>query len=376
MHSSSTFTASPVEGAALFLDLDNYLDSVRFFSSALEWDFASPLHAAIEATASQFGFTLARTFGDGYLLYRAAPIDSSLFSLSSSLLRHLDTALGQHGFSFKAALVAGPFVRATRKAADGSFEVMLCGPIVNLAGKRIASLDKRMVFCSWPTAPQSTQLTFDQLTEQADGRIVAELSLDDVDKLTSLKVKSLPTVPKVSKEAAEAKLAFSAQVKAFMLEMIKLADDKAKAVFGVSVILLVYLSNGGGWLTPASLSRVSGALETLRVFSLAAALLLLLASSACGVAVLFPRAGPRHKGFISFATIAAWPSAASYAQATLVLSPTSALRENTMHNYLIAQVARQKYGWLRHSITFIGLGTVCAIVYILLSWLSGIAPTK
>lgn len=166
-------------GAIIFIDLDDYLALVRALSPHEEWIFLKPLYAIVENSARQFGFFLIRSFGDGFLLYAEGHPDDRLFSLAVSLLSQLRRDLRSQGVSYKAALVGGHFM-LVRQVRDLSLEeVLICGATANLAGKKVAALDKRSIFCSWPDISERTQdLTFDDISISTPLRrnIVCELN--------------------------------------------------------------------------------------------------------------------------------------------------------------------------------------------------------
>lgn len=161
---------------------------------------------------------------------------------------------------------------------------------------------------------------------------------------------------------------FVTTVKEFVLETIKLADDKAKAVFAVSGALLVYLFNGGGWPRPEVLFSLPDWPQFVRLTFLVAAMVALLISSVYALAVLMPRMGTTYKGLVFFGSIQAWPSAKTYADEIMRQDAKSLERESAMHNYEISKVAMKKYHALNHALVFMAIGTLGCLIYLGLSW--------
>jgi hypothetical protein len=369
---------SIVSGAILFIDLDKYLMLVREFDAAEEWAYVEPLHRTIEATALRYGFVLTRTFGDGFLLYRTADVGASLLSLSSSLVVALQSALGKQLISFKASLAGGDFLIAKRILSSGNEELVLCGPLVNFVGKKLGTLDQQSLFCSWPKDGEALRsLKFSVLDAPAADRTNLTCEVSDAHALACILIEAETPSMQAKPTQQLDSLPFTNAIKEFILETIKLADDKAKAVFAVSGALLVYLFNGGGWPRPDKLPNSSDIAELTRLVALCMAMFALIVSSLYSLAVLLPRMTTNFKGLVFFGSIAAWPSAKSYSDELARNDSTSLQRESAMHNYEISKVTLKKYKALNRSLVWMGLGVLATLIYLGISWwLQAAVPSK
>lgn len=163
---------------------------------------------------------------------------------------------------------------------------------------------------------------------------------------------------------------FSNQTKTYLLEMIKMADDKAKAAFGVAGALLVFLFNAPPKVhidTQASINwtHLCGAIVW------AVSVMGLLVSSALAFFVLLPRMKTAVRGLTFFASVAAWDSPEAYADELGKRSTLNLDRQNAMHNFELAGVAVRKYRALNLTMVIGAAGFGALLVFLVFRWLTG-----
>jgi hypothetical protein len=161
-------------------------------------------------------------------------------------------------------------------------------------------------------------------------------------------------------------LKFINDIKTVLIENIKLADDKAKAVFAISAAFLVYLFNGAGWPNFNSLLVVCDLSQITRLAFLCLSMLALLASSVHSLLVAIPRMGTAFRGIVFFGSIAKWGSASEYADTVLQSDILDLRRESAMHNYELSGVAVKKFR--ARCLILMAVGVALALAYIGLSW--------
>lgn len=166
-----------VEGAVIYLDIDNYLERARDMPPAEELAWASTLQSKILATANDYEINPVRTFGDAILLYAAGSIDGGLYGRLLEFFKGTARALAEENVSFKAVSAAGRFYLNQELWASGGMR--LTGPLVNLAGKRMRHCRAGSVVVLWPEDGQLKDQTFRQLSE-ADTMRESVLCLRDL----------------------------------------------------------------------------------------------------------------------------------------------------------------------------------------------------
>lgn len=157
--------------------------------------------------------------------------------------------------------------------------------------------------------------------------------------------------------------AFNFQVKSYLLEMIKMADDKAKACFAVSTAILVYLFN----VKPNSSFAVGRPVDwsfTLQSAIWTTSSIVLLISSALSFFVLLPRMGTSVRGIIFFSSIAEFESASHYAENISMRNSTALFKHGAMHNFELSTVAVKKYKALRRAMTSGFFGVMLLLLFL------------
>jgi hypothetical protein len=352
-------------GVVLMVDLDNYLDRVRHMTPNAEWTFVAPIYRSAEALATKHHLHLVRIFGDGFLLYGEGQPDQKQLRNAIRFLVELQATLEEKAFRFKAAIVGGAVVLSERRSATGEIETVLAGATANVAGKAIRRAARGTLELNWPASSAALDAeTFETITGAATRRTasvsIAELTPDG-DPFV------LPPTPK-SDTATPAEIsAFSSSVKGVAFDTIKMADDKAKAIFAVSGGFLVYLFNGRA--NPAEFFVACGASHLVRLGSWIAAMLLFIASAVFALLVLYPRTGTSHRGLLFYGSIRLWGSSAAYADRLKELSPADLARESAIHNFDVSGVAVQKYTALRRSIWLMASGILVALLFLGIQWI-------
>lgn len=164
---------------------------------------------------------------------------------------------------------------------------------------------------------------------------------------------------------------FNSLTKSYLLEMIKMADDKAKAAFGVSAALLVYLVN----TPPDVIIDANTAPNWPHAFAVIIWILAALGfatTSALSFFVLLPRMNTAIKGLTFFASIAEWESPEAYAEEVGRRTRTSLDRNTAMHNFELSNVAVKKYRSLNLSMLIGVFGFGLLIVFLVCRWLFGV----
>ncbi len=353
-------------GAVLMLDLDLYLDQVRALSPEGEWNIVYPVYAAVESLATARDFHLVRIFGDGFLLYALGEPDRCLLDKAIGLLVDLRTELARHGFNFKAALAAGTLVLAERHSEAGELETVIAGAVANTAGKAIRKAVRATLTLNWPqTDVANPAETFDSISAGTARRVttVAISSLAagvDPFSLSPMLDATMATPTEIA--------SFSGAVKGVLFEVIKMADDKAKAIFAVAGGFLVFLFNGKvDW---AEFIAFVDLADLLRFAFWLCAMLLFIGSSFFALHVLYPRVGTSHKGLLFYGSIAQWADAATYTDRLKNASSGDLARESAVHNFDLSKVTVAKYSALRRSIWTMSLGIIAALLFLGTQWLA------
>ena len=352
-------------GVVLMLDLDKYLDRVRHMTPSAEWTFVAPIYRSAEALATKHHLHLVRIFGDGFLLYGEGQPDQKLMHNAIAFLVELRISLEEQAFLFKAAIVAGAVVLSERRSATGELETVLAGATANVAGKAIRRAARGTLELNWPSssAPFATE-SFETISAAAARRTasvaITDLTLDG-DPFT------LPPAAKSDIATAGELSAFSGSVKSVIFDTIKMADDKAKAIFAVSGGFLVYLFNGR--VDPAEFFVFCGVSHLVRLGAWLAAMVLFFASACFALLVLYPRTGTSHKGLLFYGSIHAWGSSKAYADRLREHSANDLARESAIHNFDVSGVAERKYTALRRSIWLMALGILAALLFLGVQWI-------
>ena len=353
-------------GAVLFVDLDNYLDAVKSMGATEEWHYLRSYYEMAAKSAANSGCKMVRTFGDGLLLYAEGDPDTDLLQRCASFLRNLHTALRKTGVSFKAAVVGGEISRITSSGANGEIEVLLAGPIANYAGKQIQRLGKGKLFCAWPFDAADNKVSYADLEAGNSNYRMCTLELINITKLIpSLKNSGLSPTSASSNIGSEKPetLEFSNEVKSLTVDMIKLADDKAKAAFALSTALVVYLFNGQEYFP-----SLDSAVEILKAITFFGALCGLGISAYYSMRVLMPRMRTNYDGLVFFDSVAAKASGKEYADAVMSASKEDLQRETAIHNYELAKVTAEKFDSLKKCLRFLCWGVLAAVIFILVMW--------
>lgn len=359
-------------GIVVMLDLDLYLDQVRHLPPDKEWQIAEPVYSAVESTATKHNFHLVRTFGDGFLLYSLGEPDQLNLNRSISFLIALRDILAAHFFSFKAAIAAGTLILAERRSSSGENETIIAGAVANTAGKVIRKTPRGALAINWPVREAADAAeTFERISRGV-GRRTATVSLTNLTPLID-PFAMTSFGENISSSPAEM-LAFSGGVKSTIFDTIKMADDKAKAIFAVSGGFLVYLFNGKA--DPSDFFVLCGGPHLTRLASWVLAMILFFASSIFALRVLYPRVGTTHKGLFFYGSIQGWGAANAYEERLKSSSLSELAKESAIHNYDISGVATRKYSMLRYSIWTMALGSLAALAFLFTQWFYFPVPLK
>jgi hypothetical protein len=361
-------------GAVIFVDLDRYLSYVENLRPDREWAFTKPIYKIVEIESASFGITLTRTFGDGFLFYVESEINKRLLENCMSFLASLRDRLSKYnGMTFKASVVAGLFVRTERIGSDGLREIILAGAPVNFAGKQIVKAERRSLFVSWLLSGcKCYPLSFLDISRSNPSRRVITVDMLQAESVSAI----WPNVPWTDESLAPPSrtvsdpdiLKFVNDTKTLMFDSIKLADDKAKAVFAVSAAFLVYLFNSVGW-PKFSLVLTFSVQQGMAILTLVSAIVALLTSTFFSLRVVIPRMQTSYdRGFVFFGSIANWSSGDKYADAVISTSIGDLRRESARHNYELAGVATKKFRALNRCLRAMGIGVALGLVYIVLTW--------
>ncbi|MBU0657170.1 MAG: hypothetical protein KJ914_18765 [Gammaproteobacteria bacterium] len=358
-------------GAILFIDISNYLVAVRNLTPTEEWCFVEPMYLIVEEICSRYDFHLSRTFGDGFLLFTEVSPDEDLLIDAGRMLNDLHERLKGLGFSFKASLIGGSFMKVNRVNRTGLKEIVLCGSIVNYAAKKLSITGRGVVYCSWPGDDRNrNEITFGELIQNVSGRGDGTVDLDNISRLNSIIAKGA-TTESSSKDLSPDKpdyIEFASSVKTFVLEVTKLADDKAKTVFTIDTALLVYLFNGQKWPTVTQVSAAMDIAQWGRLALLVLAVCVLVVSAAFALAVLVPRMWTNFRGYVFFGSIASWSSAEVYADEVMKLNADSIRMESIKHNYEISKVTASKFVHLRRCLIWMAIGVMLTLAFLFANW--------
>jgi hypothetical protein len=196
------------------------------------------------------------------------------------------------------------------------------------------------------------------------------VDLDNISRLNSIIVKGT-TTESSGKDPSPDKpdySEFASSVKTFVLEVIKLADDKAKTVFTIATALLVYLFNGHKWPTVTQISTAMDIAQWGPLALLVLAVCALIISATFALAVLVPRMWTNFRGYVFFGSIASWSSADVYADEVLKLNADSIRRESIKHNYEISKVTASKFVNLRRCLIWMAIGVMLTLSFLFANW--------
>lgn len=346
---------SPKLGVIVFLDIDKYLEHVGSRGSTAEYSFIVPISRLVDSLSRKHGFILNRSFGDAFLLHRITSESEAAYVALCQLLCEIRDNLANQNVSFKAAVVRGVYIEANIKNGDHTENSMLIGPAPNFAGKLISSCPRGTVVISWPfQEPESLELSlFDAIASSKRAGLrsiaLAQLTFPSDPLVMGSEYQNWAAAQPDNEvlESAQPQSQFNTQTKYHILETIKLADDKAKAVFGISGALLVYLFNRGGAAREVLAFTNHARLDSLIISLQSVGVAGLLVSCIFSVLVIIPRTKTAYRGLIFFGSIAAWESSDDYAAQIMGRSQIALETENAKHNYEMSLVNIKKYRALR-----------------------------
>jgi hypothetical protein len=353
-------------GVILFIDLDKYLESIGDKSAAFERQFISPLWHLTQTICRKYQLEVNRSFGDALLISLDDADQNRAFLALTSFISELRDSLSTRRLTFKAAAVRGPFID---EGSAGDALRSLIGPAANLAGKLISQCPRNTLLVSWamPDLPPHEMSYFD-LSAHAMKRVNA-IPIGTVIAAKYSDSMGLPFIPHGTDDTSDAdnyhpRSEFNGQTKSHIIEMLKLADDKAKLIFGLSGAFLVYLFNRHGvepelvkYATTLRLDRVVVALQTLGIVGF-------LSSCAFSLLVIIPRTTTNYRGLVFFGSIAAWASPEDYASQVMYRSRYALDLESAKHNYEMSLVNMKKYRALRRCI----VSTTIALALVLIAF--------
>jgi hypothetical protein len=362
-------------GIVIFLDLDDYMGHARQQSAAAELSLSRSLLEAVKAAAVASGASTIRTFGDGFLLVVEGGLDEGALKRAVRFLARARDRVAALGLSFRAAFAAGPYVLEADFQSRGS-GVRLIGPAGNLAGKLLGRAGSGELIFAWPTSPSgvSTLTTFEQLAALSPARVlplgelrVGRPTLNRAQAVSAMDGQSKPSHIDNSEDNRSATgIEFASQIKVYIGEMIKLADDKAKFALTISTGILAYLFNQRIPSIIGSHVRTN-ALELFGSGMLVTSSALFLMSFAFGAMVLLPRTAVTHPGLIFFGSIAAYPDAESYWKEVRDANLQALSRYTSMHNFEYARVTSAKYKYLIRSMRCL-IGGLCFVFIYFVIW--------
>jgi len=348
----------PSPGAIVFVDLDGYLDAVSNLTAEQEWREAQPLFGMFASVGQEFGFSLDRTFGDGFLFSQPGVPDLALLRKSVEFLIKLRDASNRQ---FKATIVGGEFIRTVDRS-----ETIICGPIANLAGKRLAQLKKQTIFCSWPRSTELLRpITLASLSQRRPNWAQASCRLDELEHLPT-RIRSSETDVEPARDQPDTQ-AFSSDVKRVILETIRLADDKAKAAFAVAAAIIVYQFESSSWID--HFRDFGPAIDWIRFSLWLASVTAFIICATLSFFVLQPRTNESHSGLAFWGSIARQKSTDGYVRELLSSSSERLQRETAAHNFDLACVSQDKFRALKRCILALQIGASLTLVYFIVAWI-------
>ncbi len=353
-------------GAVVLVDIDNYLRIAEDWDLSNEAIYLARLYASMEELACAHGFVLCRTFGDGFLFYKKAAITDTLLNNCRAFLVSARDLAGQKSLEFKAALVAGEFCVEVRRRDNCNIEHVLTGAVVNFAGKLLGVSARATLLISWPAKGQPLCGSYKDISI---GRNVSAVPISQLEFVSRSRITSstlnIFSMATALDEPSAMVLTLGAETKKTIVEMIKIADDKAKTVFAASAGVAAYL------FTSIPQGPISFDLSMpLDAAMLIRALAICTLLSCCGFAlgVILPRMNTQVvRGRVFFGSIAAWGSAAEYAADMAKLRRDDIIRENSIHNYEISWVTVRKYRFLRLALIAGLAGFVMTLIHIVVT---------
>ncbi|MBU1540649.1 MAG: hypothetical protein KKC29_08955 [Alphaproteobacteria bacterium] len=360
---SKSGRGSTSQGAIIFIDVDRYLDVAGKLSLDNELSLISSLTGDVREAAKKRGFELARSFGDGFLLIRSGKPSTTALNSGLGLFCDVRDAFASRGFTLKGSFTAGPLVQAPLNL-DGPGE-LVCGPAANFAGKLLARCPRQTLLLAWPESATSTTSSFEDLVRTIKYR---SIPIDNVPRAwsTAWLSKTAPPVALIEQPISDfgPPLTFANEIKKYVLEMIKLADDKAKTVLALSAGALVYLFNYAVPRFDPSRLHLDPSLNVDWVFtSLVISMFNLAIAFVAGMGVILPRTATATNGLVFFGSISGRSSSSAYASEYGSKTTPELITESAAHNFEFSRVALKKYFYLRLSMIVMAIGFAFMLIY-------------
>lgn len=156
---------------------------------------------------------------------------------------------------------------------------------------------------------------------------------------------------------------FNRHIHTYLLEQVKLSDDKAKAVFTISAGILLYLFNREVPVYHSLLLFQYVGEWTIRIISYASMFCLFL-STVFSLVVLYPNLAGAKQGYIFFQAISIFTSPQNYCEALSKLSSAQINDELVKHNFELSLVVTRKYKNLNKSFFLGACGFLLMLLYI------------
>lgn len=156
---------------------------------------------------------------------------------------------------------------------------------------------------------------------------------------------------------------FAEETHQYIREYIRNADQKAGFFFAAMTAVLAFLHSH------ASTSKwLKSPIEWTFIDALAFSAMAGLAAGACMLlAVIFPRLKGSKRGILFFNAIVEHESSAEYADEVFRLTASDLVRVKLQHAYDLAKVCRAKYRILMIGFWIGGVGTVSALLYLVMA---------
>ncbi len=346
-------------GVVIFTDIDKYMTKSSKMTLDTESIFIKHWRENVEKICADNHFFLARSFGDGFLFYTFRENNNETINSTLSFLRSISSFFDIEGFSIRGSFAFGLFEVSHFKNINGGGETAIVGPVVNFAGKLLSKAQNGEIIGVWQKfSSNSYDITFDDLSKDEGKRLTfwkipskVPLNINS----SNLEECNNPLLI-VTANVQQTQLAFSDQIKIFILETTKIADDKAKSSFGVAAGLLVFLFNFSGsgfFISNANIKwsfSFSFLIELLSLLFLALSCLFSFITFVPRQTTKFPR------GLAFYGSIAEWESASNYLKAIKSRSSNELIDELTSHNYELSKVSKRKFYWLKFSLWCLGFG--------------------
>lgn len=151
---------------------------------------------------------------------------------------------------------------------------------------------------------------------------------------------------------------FSSETHSYVVDNIRLADEKAAFFFGASaaILYLVFQSMQPHMVSPLAAWPLQRVVGILAMSALGIACLI-------GLGVVTPRRGHGDFGHIFFGEIVQFESRDSYVEGVLAMPDEQLIRERLEHCYDLAKICDQKYRALIWELRTLFLGLVLAASY-------------